>query len=147
MDTFEYEFDNLMYPQTSWFYHQEKDISESIKITYDVGEDGVTPGRRDASNWGFPIKVRLEFVDDGFPEIVDRHFYLIHTVTAQIDGVGEIQDYLLAPMDFVMIDNDPKLQNNSLRLGSELPTDGRDHVEGEKGGDEVLAFTCYGCGV
>ena len=145
MDTFDYEFDNLMYPQTSWFYHQEKDISESIMIKYDVGRD-VIPGYRDASNWGFPIKVRLYFVDDGFPEIMDRHFYLIHTLSAYIEDLGEIDNYFLAEMDFVMIDDDPQIEDSSLRLGLELPPDGREHVDGEKSGDEILEFTCFGCG-
>ena len=143
MDTFEHEFDNLMYPQTSWFYHQEKYISESIKIEYDVGVDGVTPGRR--VDDCLPIKVRLNWVNDGFPEIMDREFHLIHTISGQTD-YGYIEKFFLAHIQFILKDDDPQIEANSLRFqGDSGP--GTDHLQGTLGGDEGLQFTCKGCGM
>ena len=146
MGYFQDDYDNLMYPQTSWFYHQEKYISESIKIKYDEGVEDVMPGYRDASTWDIPIRVRLHWVNDGFPEIMDRHFYLIHAASAQIDGAGYIDKYFLTAMEFVMYDDDPQIVDSSLRFEGESSADGKDQVQGFQGGDEPLQFTCLGCG-
>ena len=142
----------LLYPQTSWFYHQEKDISESIQITYDEEVSGVTPGYRDASTWHIPIKVRLYWLNDGFPEIMDRRFYLIHVARGPLytptysTGFEPAEDnpYFLTQMEFVMVDDDPQIEDSSLRFEGE--TEGTDYLEGLKGGDETLQFTCIGCG-
>jgi len=144
---FDDDYDNLMYPQTSWFYHHEKYISESIKIKYDEdSKSDVMPGYRDSTTSDIPIKVRMYWLNDGFPEIMDREFYLIHAFSGQIDDFGWIDRFELTNIEFVMHDDDPLIQDGSLRFEGESSAEGRSHVTGHQGGDEPLMFTCYGCG-
>jgi len=146
LDMFWDEWSNLMFPRTSWFYHQDKSVSESMRFVYDDnGADGMMPGYRDSSNWNTPIKVRLEWDNNGYPEIMDREFYLIHTINGQL-GNHWVDRYRIADILFTMIDDDPHVVDSSLRREGEGAGDGVAHIDGYRTGYEGLVFTCVGCG-
>ena len=115
-------------------------------VTDGSGLTAGMPGYRDSSNSDTPIVVRLYWVNDGFPEIMDRDFYLIHSMSGNLNSFGQLNRFPLAHIEFTMHDDDPKIQDSSLRFDGESSTEGRAHVTGYQGGDEALLFTCFGCG-
>ena len=105
------------------------------------------PGYRDSTDSHIPILVRMYWLNDAFPEIMDREFHLIHSASANLGTMmGELTRFPLSHIEFTMHDDDPQIQDGSLRLEEDDVDEGRVNVTGNDIGDERLSFTCFGCG-
>ena len=128
-----------------------------MRFTYDEDVENVMAGYRDSSTWDIPIKVRLywdnngmviyfddsliRMLDTGYPEIMDRVFYLIHSINGQLSKAW-VDYFRIADIEFTMIDDDPQVQDSSLRREGEGTADGVDHLTGYYTGNEFLG-TCH----
>ena len=137
--------EELLYPNNPWFYHEGKwSTSEAIWFVYDEGTN--LNGMRDSSNSNTPINVKMYWIDDGYPELIDRKFTVIHKVYASSPEFNwYVSNFKIASIDFVMKDNDPTIDSSSLRFADD-PASASNALYGLMAGDEELIFTCYGCG-
>merc|ERR1719410_2883950 len=115
---------------------------EAVWFVYDDGAQ--LYGKRDSSNSGTPINVKMYWIDDGFPELIDRQFTVVHKIWGHGNG-WNVHNFMIASIDFVMQDNDPTIDEDSLRFADD-PQSATNNLLGFMAGDEALVFTCYGCG-
>lgn len=94
-----------LFPYGCDYYHPERieDDCLIIKITDPLSKQGA----RDSLTYNTPFKVRIQWYDNGFPEIVNRTFYLVHTFSYIYSSNNYVYDIPILTVPFTLIDNDP----------------------------------------